>query len=68
MPLWARKGADLNSMAEESKHIKKYHKQWCEDNGYKLGQMISKVKSETKWRDIFVIDRDVVDETKKQRK
>ena len=42
-------------MAKESKLIKKYHDQWCEDNGYhrKLGEMISKVKAETKWRDIF---------------
>ena len=55
MPLWAKKEADLNSMAEESKLIKKYHDQWCQNNGYhnQLGRMISKVKAETKWRDIF---------------
>ena len=43
---------------KESKHIKKYHDQWCQDNGYhyKLGKMISKVKAETKWRDIFIVD------------
>ena len=40
---------------KESKLIKKYHDQWCQNNGYhhKLGKMISKVKAETKWRDIF---------------
>ena len=46
-------------MAKESKIIKKHHEQWCWDNGYsyhyKLGKMISKVKAETKWRDIFKI-------------
>ena len=38
-----------------SKLIKKYHDQWRQDNGYhyKLGKMFSKVKAETKWRDIF---------------
>ena len=43
---------------KESKLIKKYHDQWCQDNGYhyKLGKMISKVKAETKWRDIFIVD------------
>ena len=42
---------------KESKLIKKYHDQWCQDNGYhyKLGKMISKVKAETRWRDIFKI-------------
>ena len=35
------KGADQDSMA------KSYH--------YKLGKMIAKVKTETKWRDIFKI-------------
>ena len=60
---WARKAADLNYMANKSKLIKKYHNQWCQDNGYhyKLGKMISKVKTETKWRDIF-------DEAQKQLK
>ena len=54
---WAKRGAGLNSMAKESKLIKKYHDQWCQDNSYhyKLGKMISKVKAETKWRDIFKI-------------
>jgi hypothetical protein len=44
-------------MAKESKLIKKYHDQWRQDNGYhrKLGEMIAKVKAETKWRDIFKI-------------
>ena len=44
-------------MAKESKLIKKYHDQWRQDNGYRyeLGKMISKVKVETKWRDIFKI-------------
>ena len=51
---------------KESKAIKKYHDQWCRDNGYryKLGKMISKVKAETKWRDIFKI----VDESQKRLK
>ena len=42
-------------MAKASKLIKKYHDQWSQDNGYhnQLGKMISKVKVETKWRDIF---------------
>ena len=42
-------------MAEKSEIIKKYHDQWRQNNGYyyKLGKMISKVKAETKWRDIF---------------
>jgi len=42
---------------KESKLIKQHHDQWCQDNGYhyKLGKMISKVKAETKWRDIFKI-------------
>ena len=53
-------------MTKESKIIKKHHDQWCQDNGYhyKLGKMISKVKAETKWRDIFKI----VDEAQKQLK
>ena len=53
-------------MVKESKDIKKHHDQWCQDNGYhyKLGKMISKVKAETKWRDIFKI----VDEAQKQLK
>jgi len=57
MPLWVKKEADRNSMAKESRLIKKHHDQWCEDNGYhrKLGEMIAKVKAETKWRDIFKI-------------
>ena len=40
---------------KESKLIKEYHDQWCQNNSYhyKLGKMISKVKAETKWRDIF---------------
>ena len=44
-------------MVKESKLIKKHHDQWRQDNGYhhKLGAMISKVKKETKWRDIFKI-------------
>jgi len=44
-------------MAKESKLIKKYHDQWCQNNSYhyKLGKMISKVKAETKWCDIFKI-------------
>ena len=51
---------------KESKLIKKYHDQWRQDNGYhhKLGKMISKVRSETKWRDIFKI----VDESQKRLK
>ena len=55
MPQWAKREDDLNCMAKESKLIKKYYDQWCQDNGYhyKLGKMISKVKAETKWRDIF---------------
>ena len=42
-------------MAKESNLIKKYHDQWRQDNGYhyELGKMISKVKAETTWRDIF---------------
>tara|TARA_R100000306_G_scaffold13918_1_gene16667 strand:- start:118 stop:288 length:171 start_codon:yes stop_codon:yes gene_type:complete len=42
-------------MVKESTLIKKYHDQWRQDNGYhnQLGKMISKVKAETKWRDIF---------------
>ena len=42
---------------KESQLIKKYHDQWCRDNGYhyELEKMISKVKAETKWRDIFRI-------------
>ena len=53
-------------MVKESKLIKKHHDQWRQDNGYhyKLGKMISKVKAETKWRDIFKI----VDEAQKQLK
>jgi len=44
-------------MVKESRLIKKHHDQWCKDNGYhnQLGKMISKVKAETKWRDIFKI-------------
>ena len=66
MPPWVKKEAARNSMAEESKLIKKYHDQWCQDNSYhyKLGKMISKVKAETKWRDIFKI----VDESQKRLK
>jgi len=37
---------------KESKLIKKYHDH---SYHYKLGKMISKVKAETKWRDIFKI-------------
>ena len=57
MPQWAKREDDLNCMAKESKLIKKYHDQWRQDNGYhnQLGKMISKVKAETKWRDIFKI-------------
>ena len=53
-------------MVKESKLIKKHHDQWRQDNGYhnKLGKMISKVKAETKWRDIFKI----VDEAQKRLK
>ena len=42
-------------MAEKSELIKKHHDQWRQENGYhyELGKMISKVKIETKWRDIF---------------
>ena len=55
---WARKVADLNSMDKKSEIIKKYHDQWCLNNGYhyKLGKMISKVKAETTWRDIFIVE------------
>ena len=51
---------------KKSKLIKKYHDQWCHENGYhnKLKKMISKVKAETKWRDIFKI----VDEAQKRLK
>ena len=66
MLLWVKREVDLDSMAKESKLIKKQHDQWCWDNGYsyhyKLGKMISKVKAETKWRDIFKI----VDESQKR--
>ena len=64
MQQWAKREADRNSMAKESKLIKKYHNQWRQDNSYhyKLGKMISKVKAETKWRDIFKI----VDESQKR--
>ena len=64
--LWGKKEVDLNSMAKESKLIKKHHDQWLQDNGYhyKLGAMIAKVKKETKWRDIFKI----VDEAQKRLK
>ena len=66
MPPWAKREADQDSMAKESKIIKKHHDQWCKDNGYhnQLGKMIAKVKAETKWRDIFKI----VDEAQKQLK
>ena len=45
-------------MAKESNLIKKYHDQWRQDNGYhyELGKMISKVKAETTWRDIFIVE------------
>ena len=51
---------------KESKLIKKYHDQWCRDNGYhyELEKMIAKVKKETKWRDIFKI----VDESQRRLK
>ena len=41
MRRWAKKEADQNSMT------KSYY--------YRLGRMIAKVKTETKWRDIFKI-------------
>jgi hypothetical protein len=51
MPTMQRK---LKKNMEASKLIKKYHDQWLRKNGhYNLGKMISKVKTETKWRDIF---------------
>ena len=58
MPPYAERQGDLDYMAKESNLIKKYHDQWRQDNGYhyELGKMISKVKAETKWRDIFIID------------
>ena len=46
---------------KESKPIKKYNDQGYH---YKLGKMISKVKAETRWRDIFRI----VDESQKRLK
>ena len=63
---WAKREVDRNCMAKESKLIKKYHDQWRQDNGYhrKLGEMIAKVKAETKWKDIFK----VVDKAQKQLK
>ena len=66
MPPWAKREAGLNYMAKKSKLIKKHHDQWCQENGYhyKLGKMISKVKVETRWRDIFKI----VKEAQKQLK
>ena len=66
MLLWVKREVDLDSMAKESKLIKEHHDQWRQDNGYhnKLGKMISKVKAETKWRDIFKI----VDEAQKRLK
>ena len=55
-------------MAEKSEIIKKYHDQWCQNNGYhyKLGKMISKVKAETKWRDIFKIVDEAQDRLRRE--
>ncbi len=69
MPLWAKRGVDQNSMAKESKLIKKHHDQWCQENGYhyRLGKMISKVKVETRWRDIFKIVDEAQDRLRRER-
>ena len=64
MPLWAKREADRNFMAKESKLIKEDHDNSYHSYHYKLGKMIAKVKAETKWRDIFKI----VDKAQKQLK
>ena len=70
LPL-AKKEAGQDSMAKKSKLIKKHHNQWCWDNGYsyhyKLGKMISKVKAETKWRDIFRIVEEAQGKLRRER-
>ena len=56
-------------MVKKSKLIKKHHDQWRQNNGYhyELGKMISKVKAETKWRDIFRIVEEAQERLRRER-